>query len=457
MKKIFLVGFGIIMAAMTVSAAEIRGKLNGYKGELVLVEAEKTDTLKVMDDGRFVHQLQLTEPDREVGFFRFGKTPILMRLNDSDRVELIATKDTNGYASVIFNGDRKELNHYLTCYEYRSYFEQWPNQQIASKSFEQHAADVDKMEQELNKLLDQAPENEQLIQALRSRLHSASLNLKCRYGMACSMVNKEPMDKDSDYVRFMQGLDMNDEAWLEREKKENKNGYPALLDGRIYWEMAVNNDLRSSTDMRNVAYLEWVRKLIKSDKIADFLMAKSINMYLGMGGDAKLDETYQAFQKYSTDPEMKKIVAEKYKTLGELSPGKPAPDFEMKDVNGKVYRLSDFRGKMLYIDIWATWCGPCLAETPHFEKRYQQYKNKPDIEFIGISLDGNVAAWKNKLAEDKSEWKQFIVDKDRDSELSRKYVINGIPRFILIDKEGKIITANAPRPSSARIEAYLEK
>lgn len=73
----------------------------------------------------------------------------------------------------------------------------------------------------------------------------------------------------------------------------------------------------------------------------------------------------------------------------------------MTDVNGKKYRLSDFKGKAVYIDVWATWCGPCCMEIPYMEKLVKHYAKNKKIEFLSISLDENQKKWKKKLTEDK--------------------------------------------------------
>ena len=91
-----------------------------------------------------------------------------------------------------------------------------------------------------------------------------------------------------------------------------------------------------------------------------------------------------------------------------LKKGSVAADFTMTDKNGKVVSLKDLRGKAVYIDCWATWCGPCCMEIPYMERLYEHYKNNKDIELISISLDTNKNKWLNKLKEDKPKWHQFI-------------------------------------------------
>ena len=136
----------------------------------------------------------------------------------------------------------------------------------------------------------------------------------------------------------------------------------------------------------------------------------------------------------------------------------PSPTFNYENHKGGTTKLEDLRGKYVYIDVWATWCGPCIAEIPHLKRVEQQFHGK-NIEFVGISID---------TKKDYEKWKKFVVtkelagiqlfaDNDWNSDFVKAYGINGIPRFILIDPQGNIVNANADRPSSPALTAQLEK
>ena len=129
----------------------------------------------------------------------------------------------------------------------------------------------------------------------------------------------------------------------------------------------------------------------------------------------------------------------------------------MTDAKGKKFRLSDFHGKAVYIDVWATWCGPCCAEIPHMEKLAAHYAKKKK-SFCSVSLWTKTRPnGKKKLAEDKPQWRQFICLDAFDSEVCKNYGINAIPRFLFFDKDGKVISLDAPRPSSAKITEYIDR
>jgi thiol-disulfide isomerase/thioredoxin len=150
-------------------------------------------------------------------------------------------------------------------------------------------------------------------------------------------------------------------------------------------------------------------------------------------------------------------ITEMYKKLTRLDKGKPSPKFfDYENYAGGTTSLDDFKGKYVYIDVWATWCSPCRAEIPHLEKVEKQYHDK-NIVFVSISID------KEKQ---KKAWRKMIADKNmggvqllaKDKKFMDEYVVLGIPRFILIDPEGKIVDQEAPRPSDPKlIELFKEQ
>lgn len=141
--------------------------------------------------------------------------------------------------------------------------------------------------------------------------------------------------------------------------------------------------------------------------------------------------------------------------LYDSAPGNKAADFTYPDVNGKNVSLSDFKGKVILVDVWATWCGPCRGEIPHLKKLEQDMYGK-DVVFLGVSVDE---------AKDKQKWLDFIDQEKLGgiqlhasgwSKITKDYKIKGIPRFMLFDKNGNIVSADAPRPSSPELKKMIE-
>jgi len=133
--------------------------------------------------------------------------------------------------------------------------------------------------------------------------------------------------------------------------------------------------------------------------------------------------------------------------------GEPALDFNYPDTDGNKFSLTSFKGNLVYVDVWATWCGPCKAEIPSLQKLEADYHAK-DITFMSVSVDTDKEAWEKMVAEKELGGVQLWADGW--SKITKDYAIFGIPRFMLFDAQGNVISTNAPRPSSSEIRELFE-
>ena len=196
-------------------------------------------------------------------------------------------------------------------------------------------------------------------------------------------------------------------------------------------------------------------KKLESEKVKNGLM-NSFRYYLSPSYD-ELTTLYDGIMEISTDQEYKAEITEKYNKVKNLVKGKPAPKFNYVNYAGGKMSMDDLSGKYVYFDIWATWCGPCIREIPYLKEREEQYKDT-NVQFVSVSIDP---------IKDFDKWKQFIVDKelggiqlyadgDWKSSIITDYAIEGIPRFILVDPDGNIVSADAPRPSDPKLAEMLD-
>lgn len=123
--------------------------------------------------------------------------------------------------------------------------------------------------------------------------------------------------------------------------------------------------------------------------------------------------------------------------------GDTALDFTLPDPKGKLVKLSDFKGKYVLLDFWATWCGPCLQEMPNVANAYQKYRGK-NFTIMGVSLDRPEAKakWQDMIVKQNFNWVQVSDLKLWSSLAALLYNVNGIPANFLIDPQGKIIAKN---------------
>jgi len=167
-----------------------------------------------------------------------------------------------------------------------------------------------------------------------------------------------------------------------------------------------------------------------------------LNQYAGYDLDAKKVEPLFNMLPAATR-KLPSAVAfkERIETAKKTAVGAMAMDFTQNDTLDKPVSLSDFKGKYVLIDFWASWCGPCRAENPNVVKAYQQYKDK-GFTILGISLDNNKDAWMKAIEHDQLSWTQVSDLKYWNNEVAQQYGIRSIPANLLLDKNGKIIARN---------------
>ncbi len=240
------------------------------------------------------------------------------------------------------------------------------------------------------------------------------------------------LDSDSDY-----------NAYMEQLKLES------AMDAIIYLEW--KEACRAGID--NISSINMLK--MAKEKITDPKLLENVAMDIATSyfyePDANIDAFYEKVSEMVKDPKKLGWITDTYDAKKKTVPGAPALECDLENPQGEISKFSSLYGKVLYIDVWATWCGPCCEEIPYIEKLVEQFKGEERLQFVSISIDADKDAWRKKLADDNPQWAQYL-----NQDFTNMYGITGIPCFILIDKEGKIITTSAPRPSDSGIAEFLK-
>lgn len=204
----------------------------------------------------------------------------------------------------------------------------------------------------------------------------------------------------------------------------------------------------------DLAYLK-ILAPIKSDKIRNKLLFDDAQY--GITYTDNLEAYYALFSKNSTNKENNIKITTSFTKLQALAKGNPSSKFiDYENNAGGTTSSDDLKGKYVYMDIWATWCGPCIAEIPYLKQTEKQYNNR-NIEFVSISIDRikDHEKWKKMIVDKELGGLQLFADNNWESQFIQDYLIKGIPRFILLDPNGNIVAANAPRPSDKKLIALF--
>lgn len=221
--------------------------------------------------------------------------------------------------------------------------------------------------------------------------------------------------------------------------------YKAFLPDAINAFSNKGKTAASHSTKQSVAYID---ATIKDEKVAAFLTDEFVYNFVDNNGLDEADEMIVLFRKHVKDAKSIDNFNALCAKWEKLKSGNPsAAGFSYPDINGKTVSMADLKGKYIYIDVWATWCGPCRGELPALKELEEKYAGK-DIHFVSMSCDKNKKAWEDMVK--KEEMKGIQLHMGTDKTFMDAYLINGIPRFILLDRDGNIISANMTRPSDPK-------
>lgn len=169
-----------------------------------------------------------------------------------------------------------------------------------------------------------------------------------------------------------------------------------------------------------------------------------------------LDLFLKTYKNFTKNKDYLKKITSKFLNLKGISKGKQAPNFEFKNENGNLISLASLKGYVIYLDIWATYCKPCLEEIEPSIKLQKKISNKK-IKFVNICIESKRDSWLNLIKKREFTGIQLFCTKEDEDKFKESYVVESLPRYIIIDKEGEIYDINAKKPSDIELEKKLLK
>ncbi|MCY1521221.1 Thiol-disulfide oxidoreductase ResA [compost metagenome] len=242
----------------------------------------------------------------------------------------------------------------------------------------------------------------------------------------------------------------------EEEEKAFSVKYKAATDAAL---AAYCKDFTDPSLMKMVVYRDVAGTVIKHGGSAESL--QQIKAYYAVSklvrnmqkeSDKQLLAAFKSEIEQLGEPIYQTAANKMLASLMAFGKGDPAADFAALDAQGQTVSLSSLKGKVIYVDLWATWCGPCMKEMPAFEQLKQEYATNKDVVFISLSIDDNEALWKGSLRQRQADGYQWLINRNK----LKAYNIVGIPRSLLIGKDFKMVDMNAPMPSEAAAKKAID-
>ena len=206
-------------------------------------------------------------------------------------------------------------------------------------------------------------------------------------------------------------------------------------------DSVLNKNLRDRFESAEVAYRNSLKQLI-SEQNGSITAILLLNEYIPIEPNLDFyEEQIPIIKGKMNESWIFNDLQNQVQNIKKLALGSVAPEFSLEDPDGKLIHLSDFKGKYLYLDFWASWCQPCRMENPDLVKVYEKYKDS-DFEILGVSFDKKKENWLKAIADDGLGWQHVSDLKYFDSELIGLYNIEGIPMTFLLNPKGEIIAKN---------------
>lgn len=251
------------------------------------------------------------------------------------------------------------------------------------------------------------------------------------------------MDLENNYFDFLEQIDHNSTQFLE---------YPGLALHKLEREYFQKEDTLEKIDV----FLDYIEQRTENKELSDWYKVTYVMNLIEYpfpwkNHEDKLNASVlrEILQREQSNRFYNKLgrISEAYFSAQK---GAPAYDFEGEAKNGEKLRLSDLKGNIVFIDVWATWCGPCINQRPNVISMSEQYKNNPEVSILMISVDSSKEKWAEFLAKNQSGAGTDLLIKDgKEGDFGQNYNIQTIPKYILINKNGTIVSSAIEKPSEA--------
>ncbi|SMD15391.1 TlpA family protein disulfide reductase [Pedobacter nyackensis] len=296
---------------------------------------------------------------------------------------------------------------------------------------------------------------QQPLKATENKVFADFVELSARRNFVRNQKDRSALPQS--FYDLLKVLSINDPLFQNKETREFSNFFNAYV-AMLHYRSGKPEP--TMYDQSKYALNHLKNEELKTDFVGMNIF--SSNNYHMMG--AEMVDLIRDVNRLSKDESFKKKVNEQLALYSPIMAGKPVPDFELPDQHGKMMKLSDFKGKAVIIDMWATWCSVCIKEMPYFDAVKKEMKGRKDVVFMTIGWEQTdaIPKWRKFVKEKKLEGIQLISERkkneaDNRDNLEQKLMLHVMPRYIFIDKQGKFVDSYGPYPSKPGFKEMLLK
>lgn len=447
MKKLIILCLAISLVACKedprIEYVLLSGKIENPTSKVVTIYngRDKVKEMTLTDNGTFSDTLRI-----QPGYYSVNHGRESSSLYLTPGYNLNMNLNTNEFDETIsYSGDGAENNNYLAAKYLANENANLDYAKIFALEEAEFLATMDDLKNDKLKLLNNTLGLSEAfkIQEKKSIEYEYFSDLQNYWSYHYYYAKKEDFTPSEDFIKKFSTID-----FINQEDYASLDSYKQLV--QSYYSNKISKSDNPSEifdDLNKNGFTE-----LKED------LANSLRYNIGPSNEHN-EAYYNGLIAMSNDEKFKEDITTKYIKVKKLAKGMPSPEFvEYENHKGGTTSLDELKGKYVYVDVWATWCGPCIREIPSLKEVEKQFHDK-NIAFVSTSIDKakDHNTWVEMVKSKELGGIQLMADNDWNSQFVKDYAIEGIPRFILIDPNGNIVSADAPRPSDPKLVKMFEE
>ncbi len=406
----------------------------------------KTDTIKINENGEFTANVLISSPTH----ITFSNGKYYSNIYTMPKSDISFTADATDFWNTLkFSGNDEVVNNYLALQNKTVQLAGVNNENfLYASDYAVFSFALEELMQVLNSnnndfIVENGENYPEFIEIEKQRLQMLRGSLVLTFYSPVINSNKTIDAAEKEINNILSSTDLNNPQLVNIH--EFKPFVQNLMGYLVYKKIEADKIEITSAEGYAELFFQVIDENFIENAVKEELYYTFLKDFLNYYGPEAVVEIYNTYKDITSNKERLSELDKIFDEFSKLAKGQPSINWTFPDMDGKNYSLSDFKGKYVYIDVWATWCGPCKRETPYLNELKEKFAGK-NIEIIQISVDDNREDWV-KMVNDKNLGGIQLYASGWDNDLCNHFKINGIPRFILIDMDGNIINSNADRPS----------